>query len=251
MADSIQKFSSESEFLAAYDKTAFDRPSVTSDVLIFSVSNTAAENWRKTDKKSFSILLVQRDEYPAIGKWSLPGGFVGISETALNAAHRILLNETGATGNIYLEQLYTFDAPNRDPRMRVFSIAHMALVDKNTLHYSGRRTAQWFNIELAGDKLILHGDDITLGEDDLAFDHAQIIKMGIERLRNKIEYTDIAFDMMSPEFTLGELQQVYEIILGRKLIPAAFRRTIMPKVIATGHMRTGSGHRPSALFRKK
>lgn len=251
MSDKNQTFSSEKEFLANYDASAFDRPSVTADVLIFSVSNSAAENWRRTDKKSFSVLLVRRDDYPEIGKWNLPGGFVGIKETALDAAHRILRSETGAVGDIYLEQLYTFDAPNRDPRTRVFSVAHMALVNKDNLHYSGAHDAKWFDIEFDKDKLVLRTSDLILTDKDLAFDHATIIRTGIERLRNKIEYTDIVFDMMPREFTLGELQQVYEIILGRKLLPAAFRRTIANKVVATDKMRTGSGHRPSVLFKKK
>lgn len=250
MANIKRKFSSEAEFLANYDASAFERPSVTVDVLIFSVSNAKAENWRRTDKQLFSVLLVQRDDYPQIGKWNLPGSFVGISETALDAAHRVLRAKTGATGDIYLEQLYTFDDVKRDPRTRVFSIAHMALIDKDKLHYSENHDAKWFNIEYKNGKLLLKNADLTLTEQDLAFDHAQIIKAGIERLRNKIEYTDIVFDMMPKEFTLGELQQVYEIILGRKLLPAAFRRTIAKKVVATDKMRSGSGHRPSVLFRK-
>ena len=250
MANKKQQFSSESEFLANYDASQFDRPSVTVDVLIFSVSNNSAENWRRADKKSFSVLLVHRDDYPYLGKWNLPGGFVGIKETALDAAHRILRSETGVTGNVYLEQLYTFDNVNRDPRTRVFSIAHMALINKNNLHYSGTRDAEWFDIEYNNGKLLLHNKNITLTDKDLAFDHATIIKTGIDRLRNKIEYTDIVFDMMPKEFTLGELQQVYEIILNRKLIPAAFRRTIANKVIATDKMNTGYGHRPSVLFKK-
>lgn len=250
MTNTKHEFSSEAEFLAAYDASQFDRPSVTSDVLIFSVSNSVAENWRRADKQLFSVLLVHRDDYPQKGKWNLPGGFIGIDETALDAAYRILRNETGATGNIYLEQLYTFDMPNRDPRTRVFSIAHMALINKNKLHYSGKHDAKWFSIEYNNGKLLLHNEDLTLTEADLAFDHAMIIKTGIERLRNKIEYTDIVFNMMPSEFTLGELQQVYEIILGRKMIPAAFRRTIANKVVPTDKMRSGSGHRPSVLFKK-
>ena len=250
MTNKQNKYSSEAEFLADYDVTKFDRPSVAVNVLVFSVSNNVAENWRRTDKKSFSVLLVRRDDYPDIDKWSIPGGFIGMQETALDAAHRLLRSKAGVVGGIYLEQLYTFDDIDRDPRTRVFSIAHMALINKNNLHYSGSHDVQWFDIELADGKLLLTSDDLTLTDKDLAFDHATIIRTGIERLRNKIEYTDIVFDMMPREFTLGELQQVYEIILGRKLIPAAFRRTIANKVVSTGKMRTGSGHRPSVLFKK-
>ena len=250
MSDKKQKFSSEKEFLANYDVTKFDRPSVAVNVLVFSVSNTSAENWRRTDKKSFSVLLVHRDDFPQIGKWNLPGGFIGMQETAQDAAHRLLRSEAGVIGDIYLEQLYTFDDVNRDPRTRVFSVAHVALINKNNLRYSGTRDAKWFDIEYNDGKLLLHNDILTLTEKDLAFDHATMIKTGIERMRNKIEYTDIVFDMMPREFTLGELQQVYEIILGRKLIAAAFRRTIANKVVSTGKMRTGFGHRPSVLFKK-
>jgi ADP-ribose pyrophosphatase YjhB (NUDIX family) len=250
MTDTKRKFSSEAEFLANYDPSLFERPSVTADILIFSVSNSNAENWRKANKQLFSVLLVRRDDYPQIGKWNLPGGFIGINETASDATHRLLRSETGVIGDIYMEQLYTFDAPDRDPRTRVFSIAHMALINKNKLNYSGEHDAKWFTIEYNNGKLVLHNDDLVLTEQDLAFDHATIIKTGIKRLRNKIEYTDIVFDMMPEEFTLGELQQVYEIILGHKMIPAAFRRTIAKKVIPTGNIRSGAGHRPSVLFKR-
>jgi len=244
------KYKNEKEFLAAYDASAFDRPSVTSDVLIFSVSTDAGDNWRRANKKNFSVLLVLRDDYPHIGKWNLPGGFVGIKETSADAAHRILKHEGGVADDIYMEQLYTFDEVARDPRTRVFSVAYMALVDKSKLHYSGARTAKWFDVELKNGKLALRADDIKLLEPDLAFDHAAVIKMGIMRLRNKIEYTDIAFGMMPREFTLGELQQVYEVVLDRKLLAAAFRRTIKDKIKDTGKMQTGFGHRPSKLYRK-
>ncbi|MCL2339160.1 MAG: NUDIX hydrolase [Proteobacteria bacterium] len=244
------RYNSESEFLAAYDPAAYDRPSITADIIIFSVSSDAGENWRRADKKTFSVLLVHRDDYPFLGKWNLPGGFVGIRETSMDAAHRVLSRETGLPRDIYVEQLFTFDSVDRDPRMRVFSIAFMALVNKNNLQYRENRTAKWFDVKLADGRLILtDADGVRLSESELAFDHAEIIRAGILRLRNKIEYTDIVFDMMPPTFTLGELQQVYEAILGKKLLAPAFRRTIAAKVRATGKMQTGFGHRPSALFK--
>ncbi|MCL2748549.1 MAG: NUDIX hydrolase [Alphaproteobacteria bacterium] len=243
-------YKTEAEFLKDYNPGEFDRPSVTSDILIFSVSSEEGENWRRTEKKKFSVLLVHRDKFPFKDKWNLPGGFMGIRETAEDAAKRVLLNETGLR-NIYIEQLYTFDDPRRDPRMRIISVAFMALVDKSQLKYAGHRNADFFDIKMDGDKLALTNDNIRITEKDLAFDHAEIINYGINRLRNKIEYTDIVFNMMPHEFTLGELQQVYEAILGKKLLAAAFRRIIANKVIATGKMRTGGGHRPSQLFRYK
>lgn len=245
------KYKSEKEFLAAYDASQFQRPSVTADILIFSVSTDAGENWRRADRKSFSVLLVHRDDYPYLGKWNLPGGFIGIKETSMAATHRILLSETGVKDDMYLEQLYTFDAVDRDPRTRVIAVAYMALVDKSKLHYAAARTAKWFDIEFQNGRLTLRNDELKLSESDLAFDHAEFIKAGILRLRNKIEYTDIAFDMMPREFTLGELQQVFEAILDKKLLAPAFRRTIASKVAATTKMQTGFGHRPSVLFKYK
>ena len=243
-------YKSEKEFLAAYDAGEFERPSATADVLIFSVSSAAAENWRRAARKSFSVLLVRRDDHPFIGKWNLPGGFIGIAETSADAARRVLANETGVSDDIYMEQLYTFDAVGRDPRTRVISIAYMALVDKARLHYAARRQAKWFDVRLIDGGLELVGEDgERLVGRDLAFDHVEVIKMGMLRLRGKIEYTDIVFSMMPSEFTLGELQQVYEAVLDRKLLPAAFRRVIAAKVRDTGRMHAGgSGHRPARLF---
>jgi ADP-ribose pyrophosphatase YjhB (NUDIX family) len=243
-------YKNEAEFLAAYDPGEFDRPSVTSDILIFSVSSESGENWRRAEKKKFSVLLVRRDQFPYIGKWNLPGGFVGMDETTEAAARRVLLAEAGLK-DIYTEQLYTFDDPKRDPRMRVISVAFMALVDKDQLKYSEQREADFFDIQSDGDRLVLTNGFARLTDKDLAFDHAEIIRYGIARLRSKIEYTDIVFNMMPREFALGELQQVYEVILGKKLLAAAFRRIIADKVVATGKMRTGHGHRPSQLFRYK
>lgn len=244
----MPEYKTEAEFLQNYNPKDFDNISVTSDILIFSVSNESAIDWRRTDKKKFSVLLVHRDKFPFRGKWNLPGGFVGVNETCTDTAKRVLMREAGLS-NIYMEQLYTFDLPNRDPRMRIISVAFMALVDKDKLKYSGDHTANFFNISHKNDELILKNDDVVLTESDLAFDHAEIIKYGISRLRNKIEYTDLVFNMMPHEFTLGELQQVYEIILGKKLLAPAFRRIIANKVTETGNMRTGAGHRPSKLFR--
>jgi hypothetical protein len=175
-----------------------------------------------------------------------------------------------------MEQLYTFGDAKRDPRMRVVSTAYMALVDKNALRDKLDKNASWFNVSILEDEDTI---DITLDNGietidlslkkelkekttnnylykiikntDLAFDHPLVITTGITRLKNKIEYTDIVFNMMPKYFTLGELQQVYEIILDKKLLDPAFRRIIADKVIKTDKMKTGGGHRPSALFMYK
>jgi ADP-ribose pyrophosphatase YjhB (NUDIX family) len=254
----------------------YEKLSVTADILIFSVSSEEELNYRKTDKKKMSILLVKRTDYPFKDKWCLPGGFIGIDEDLEDAPKRILKNETNLD-DIYLEQLYTFGEVNRDPRMRIISASYMALVDKNRLCKNLSKEASWFDIvyyEEKNDKVqvVLNNgttilkfviqkvlkDDTTnkyaynvLENPDIAFDHTKVIVYGMERLKNKIEYTDIVFNMMPELFTLGELQQVYEVILGKKLLDPAFRRIIAHKVEKTEAMKTGGGHRPSYLFRYK
>lgn len=271
----MKEYKTEEEFLRDYDASQFDPFSLTSDILIFSVSDELQENYRKLNKKYFSILLVKRNTYPYKDKWCLPGGFVKIDEDIEEAAERILKVETNIE-DIYLEQLYTYGNPKRDPRMRVISTSYMALIDKNRLNVDVTKNASWFNVMILEDErrtdvTLDNGNEIirfkikkTLKEkttdrykyeiienEKLAFDHPLVIVSGISRLKNKLEYTDIVFNMMPTYFTLGELQQVYEVILGKKLLDPAFRRIIKDKVEKIDKMQTGGGHRPSALFRYK
>ena len=161
--------------------------------------------------------------------------------------------------------------------MRVISTSYMALIDKNRLKQTINGNSSWFDISLLEEKnnivdiVLSNGietikfkiekklkDKTTdrysfkvLENNLIAFDHPLVILSGLERLRNKIEYTDIVFNMMPELFTLGELQQVYEVILGKKLLDPAFRRIIAKKTIKTNKMKTGEGHRPSSLFKYK
>ena len=269
-------YNCEEEFLKDYDSSEFEKLSMTTDILIFSVSNEEVDNYRKTDKKKMSVLLVKRDNYPFKDKWCLPGGFIKIDEDLDEAPNRILKNETNVE-NIYLEQLYTFGSVKRDPRMRIISTSYMALVDKKRITNNLNENASWFDIIFYEEKnnivdITLDNGEITINlkiekklkekttdrysfktleNNLLAFDHPLVILSGLERLKNKIEYTDIVFNMMPDYFTLGELQQVYEVILGKKLLDPAFRRIIANKVEKTQKMKTGGGHRPSYLFRYK
>lgn len=269
------EFKSEVEFLKAYNPNNFDRLAVTTDILLFSVSDLLQDNYRKTNEKVMSILLVKRNTFPFKNKWCVPGGFLKVDEELDDCPKRILAEETNLH-NIYMEQLCTFGSVNRDPRMRIVSTAYMALIDKNTLYEEINPNAKWFNIQFkenkAGAKLILTSGkekieiDIkkTLKEkttkkykyeiiknDSIAFDHAEVIITGLERLRNKVEYTDIVFNMMPEYFTLGELQKVYEVILGKSLLIPAFRRVIAGKVEKTEKIQGGGGHRPSYLYKYK
>lgn len=270
-----KEYSTEEEFLKDYDSSQFEKLSLTADILIFSVSSIKQDNYRKLSDKKFSVLLVKRHNYPFKDKWCLPGGFVRIDESIDDAAKRILKNETNLK-DIYIEQLYTFGSVDRDPRMRIVSTSYMALVDQNRLNQEINKDASWFDLTVLEDNQNIHVtldngiesfsfvvkktlrdkstdryDYTVLKNEMLAFDHPLVIASGISRLKNKIEYTDIVFNMMPEYFTLGELQQVYEVILGKKLLDPAFRRIIANKVIKTDKVQTGGGHRPSFLFKYK
>lgn len=272
----MKEYKNEEEFLKDYDSSQFEKLSMTADILLLSVSSQEQMNYRRTSKKMMSILLVKRDDYPYKGKWCLPGGFLDVErETLEECAKRILKKETNLE-DIYLEQLYTFDDINRDPRLRVVSTAYMALIDKNQLKQKVKN-ASWFDVTLLEEKddivdvILDNGEELikftikktlkekatdryqfsVLKNEKLAFDHAKVILAGLERIRNKVNYTDIVFNMMPEYFTLGELQQVYEVILNKKLLDPAFRRIIANKVEKTNKMQTGLGHRPSVLFRYK
>lgn len=272
----MKEYQTEEEFLKNYDSSKFEKLSMTSDILILSVSNQETTNYRKNDRKMMSVLLVKREDYPYKGKWCLPGGFLDPkTETLEECAKRVLKRETNLS-NIYLEQLYTYDEVNRDPRMRIVSTAFVALVDREKLTEKVEH-ASWFDIVLLEEKdnivdiTLDNGTEtihfsikkilkekttdryqfVTKKNNYLAFDHDLVILAGLERIRNKINYTDIVFNMMPEYFTLGELQQVYEVILNKKLLDPAFRRIIANKVVKTNKMKTGEGHRPSYLFKYK
>lgn len=270
-----KEYKTEEEFLKDYNVREFKQLSMTTDILIISVSEEHTNNYRKNSTKKMSILLVKRNDFPFKNMWCLPGGFVNPeTETLEECAKRILKEETNLS-KIYLEQLYTFDGLDRDPRCRVISTSYMALVDKNRLDDRLNPNASWFNVEIYENNkesinVVLNNENETIKfsikktlrelttdrysfkikeNDKIAFDHPLAIASGIERLRNKINYTDIVFNMMPTYFTLGELQQVYEVILGKKLLDPAFRRIIANKVEKTDKMKTGKGHRPSVLFK--
>lgn len=265
---------SEKKFLEDYKKQVFEKVSVTTDLLIFSVSDAPGSSYRKLAEKNFSIFLVNRGDHPSKGKWGLPGGFVDVDKSLEETANEVLKRKTGFS-NLYIEQLYTFGNVKRDPRTRIISTAYMSLIDKNRLSKEISESENWFNITVEEDKSFtlknINDENIKftfslpetdgvfqpninseiIGGDQLAFDHALIIAAGILRLKNKLEYTDLVFHLMPETFTLTELQQVYEAILGKKLLAPAFRRMIASQVEKTGEIRQGAGHRPSALFKLK
>ncbi|TYQ16703.1 UNVERIFIED_CONTAM: ADP-ribose pyrophosphatase YjhB (NUDIX family) [Acetivibrio alkalicellulosi] len=280
----------EEQFLAAYDASKYDRPSVTVDMLIFTVTNEEKKNYRKLPEKVLRLLMIKRGDHPCIGQWALPGGFVEIDESLDEAALRELKEETNID-NIYMEQLYSWGDVDRDLRTRIISTSYMSLVDSSSLDVKASDDAddaKWFTVScklyqehktvtekgyiferLYKLSLSNQEDEISavvkivksvegkitkiqreiIESNGIAFDHAKIIQYAIERLRNKIGYTDIAFNLMSELFTLTELQQVYEVILDKELLKANFRRKISDMVIETNEYTKDAGHRPSKLFK--
>ena len=242
----------------------------TSDLLIFGIDSRESGNVRSLPKKYFSLLLVKRNKEPFINKWCLPGGYVKTDETSKQAAIRILEKETSLK-DVYIQQVGVYDAVDRDPRGRTISSSYMALIDRTILNQELSKDVAWFDIEVEEKdnviKIKLTNEDIIayavkkitidkktneyeyeiIGNSELAFDHDEIIIKGIMNLRHKVESTDIVFNLMPEEFTIGQLKQVYSLLLGKELVNSAFRRVIAPKIIETGKMISTGGHRPSML----
>ena len=213
-----------------YDVTKYKRPSVTVDVVVFSVV-----------EGQLKVLLIKRKNWPFEGRWAIPGGFVDMDEPLEDAAARELYEETGVKG-IYLEQFYTFGQPDRDPRTRVISVAYLALVDAGHLQPKAADDAAdvgWFSVH----------DPLPL---PLAFDHAEVLKRALQRLRQKLESTALASLFMPKEFTLSELRRAYERILNEKLNSRRFRRRILAAdILEETGARCGRGRRAAKLHRFK
>lgn len=188
----------------------YPKPSVTVDGVVFGL-----DGLKTMETLTLKILLIKRRNKPFKGRWALPGGFVDTMDESLeDAARRELEEETHIKG-LFLEQLYTFGAPRRDPRGRVISVAYLALVDLTTLDVqsgSDAEDAQWIDVQ-----------SLPL----LAFDHTQIIEMGLARLEGKVRYQPLGFELLPKKFTLGQLQQMYEAILRRPLDKRNFRKKIL------------------------
>lgn len=193
-----------------------------------------------------SVLLVRRGEPPYRGRWALPGGFVEDDEDLLDAAERELREETGVEQvRAHLEQLATYGAPRRDPRGRVVSVAHLALVPR----LAGAPTAgtdaadaRWAPV------------DAALGETrQMAFDHRRILSDGVERARSKLEYSPLGAAFCAQEFTIAELRRVYEAVWGTTLDPRNFHRKVTGTpgfIVETGRTTTRDGGRPAQLYRQ-
>ena len=205
----------------------YSRPALTVDAVVFGL-----------DEGELKVLLIQRQIAPFQGKWALPGGFVQVEETIDEAARRELREETGL-GDVYLEQLYTFGDVRRDPRERVVSVAYYALValGRHELHAaSDASSAAWFCVS-----------DLP----SLAFDHDKIVATAVSRLKGKVRYQPIGFELLPEKFTLSQLQHLYEVILERKLDKRNFRKKIlgMDLLVELEEIEQDVAHRAARLYR--
>ncbi|KAB7746088.1 NUDIX domain-containing protein [Nostocoides sp. F2B08] len=219
-----------------YDASSYPSVAVTVDLAVFTIRDG-----------SLSVLLVQRGSDPFAGRWALPGGFVEPDEDALTAARRELAEETSLTGlDVHLEQLATYSAPDRDPRMRVISIAHVVLAPglAEVSAGSDAADARWWTVE---DLLDDEGPA-------LAFDHDRILRDALDRVRSKLEYTTLAAQFVGEPFTLAELRAVYAAVWGTAPDLGTFRRKVLSTdgfVVPVEDSDLGtSGTRPPLLFRR-
>jgi 8-oxo-dGTP diphosphatase len=211
----------------AYDPKQHPQPAVTVDVILFTIQD-----------RELRVLLIRRDLPPYAGRWALPGGFVRIDESLDAAARRELREEAGVEVR-WLEQLYTFGDVGRDPARRAITVAYSALIDASKLSPE------------AGTDAVGVGWHPVGSLPKLAFDHSRIVDTALERLRYKTEYAPVAFQLLPEELTLGELQEVYEVILDRALDKRNFRRKILALEILepTGNERREGRGRPAATYR--
>jgi 8-oxo-dGTP diphosphatase len=205
----------------------YPRAALTVDCVVFGM-----------DDEVLKVLLIERGLPPYEGEWALPGGFIQVDETADEAALRELKEETGL-GKVFLEQLYTFSGLERDPRERVISIAYYALVnlvDHRVQAATDAREAAWFSV-----------DDVP----SLAFDHENILNVALDRLRGKLGYQPIGFELLPQKFALSQLQHLYEVVLERQLDKRNFRKKVLATglLIETKEVQKDVAHRAARLYR--
>jgi 8-oxo-dGTP diphosphatase len=204
----------------------YPRPALTVDCVVFGF-----------DESELKVLLIQRGLEPFKDRWAFPGGFVHVEETIDEAARRELAEETGLK-DVFLEQLYTFGGVDRDPRERVVSVAYYALVklsDHRARAATDAANAEWFPIS---------------NVPKLAFDHADILETALARLKNKVRYEPIGFELLPPKFTLSQLQQLYEAVLESDLDKRNFRKKVLSfdLLVPLKETQMAGRHRPAQLF---
>lgn len=268
-------------FLELYKDSKYEKPSVTVDAVILRLKDIETDNYRKLPSKKMQIFLNHRAFEPFKDKYALVGSFIDLNFELSDSMKKCVEKKVGLK-DFYYEQLFTFGEKIRDPRDRVLSVSYLLAtegcyelsngawfsIDVKELGKSLEQKANGFvhkkniQITLSSEDLVLNNEieviiskngkeqekHINILKTDLAFDHIKIIYFALERLKNKLEYTDIAFNFLPQKFTLTELKYCYEEILGEKLLDANFRRKISKMVEPTEDYQVGKGHRQSQYF---
>lgn len=278
----MQISNEDKKFLELYSDSVYEKPSVTVDAVIFRLIDKDTGNYRKLPEKKLQVYLTKRKFLPFKDKYAVVGTFIDLNTELSNTMKLCVKNKVGLE-NFYYEQLYTFGEKQRDPRTRVLSVSYMLLTNKNQDLQNGA----WFDIDLrqvssetisrdngyshskkieitlTSEEIKLKNSlnikiekdnieklrEVEITESDIAFDHIKIIYYALERLKNKLEYTDIIFNLLPDKFTLTELKNSYEVILGEKLLDANFRRKTVDLVLPLNEYTSDKGHRPSQLFK--
>lgn len=268
--------SDEELFLSAYRIEDYERPSVTTDIALFTIRSEEEDSYRHEPKNTLSMLLIRRGEHPFMNAWALPGGFMRPTETIEACAYREITEEAGITPSA-LMPVGVFSDPDRDPRGRIISNAFLSIASADTRLMSGDDAidAKWFDVSFTQKKdgsrvLCLQNGDIRLSavlkdkrgrfgkaefdvidSGKLAFDHAKIIATALSALQKCAGDFELIFDFLPETFTLTELQRVQETVMNTSVVPANFRRKIASLVEETNLYTSGAGHRPAKLFRRK
>jgi 8-oxo-dGTP diphosphatase len=212
------------------NNSAYEQPGVTVDLVIFTVN-----------EEKLKVLLVKRAREPFVGFWSIPGGFLKIGESLEGAAIRVMKEKTGVK-EVYMEQLYTFGRPDRDPRARVITVTYFALIPwQNLIQPESNKVTDltWY----AADQL----------PSQLAFDHQEILNYAINRLRAKVSYSNIVYGLLPVRFRLSDLQKIYESIINKSLDKRNFRKRMLATGLLqeTGKKEIVGAHRPAMLYQFK
>ena len=267
---------SEKQFLDTYRMSDYERPSVTADIVVLKLRPQKTGNFRKDPEKKLSLLLIRRAGHPFQGCWALPGGFLTPNETIEECALREVMEETSVRPASMMS-IGLFSAPGRDPRGWIISNAFVSVLGESAdsqMAGSDAGDAQWFDVCFENHEgevvLELEHEDVklratlqeeksqfgmssftVLENEDLAFDHAEIIARALSALRNSIKDLDMIFDFLPEKFTLTELQNVQETIMNISVLTPNFRRKVASLVVETDEFTEGAGHRPAKLYRKR
>lgn len=263
----------EKEFIAEYDISNYERPSVAADMAVFAVRDVRSDNPKKRTEKKLTLMLIKRGEHPYKDKWALPGGFLRMNETIEECAARELSEETGLK-EPFLRQFRTYSRVDRDPRGRIISCAYISLVSASSdvvSASSDASDASWFDVDINEKEdgftvTLSSGEDILLDIEaeekndmaapknvtgELAFDHVNIITDALHYIRSGMDTSEFIFMLLPEKFSIPQMQAVYSLVMGRTVSKEVVHRLYGRKMEKTMHSDESGQHKRAVLYRKK